>query len=148
MESELPETIDGRWRYIEHTATHTRVMIRLQRQTWRTPPEVRITGVIHLPRISGDSITSQQLRELPIARIETNINKRLFDMERVATITGDRIKLPSGRRIKEREIAHKITPEPRQNPTSTSSSPSNTTGSPATANATPPPKSPESTTYP
>ena len=116
MESELPETIDGRWRYIEHTATHTRVMIRLQRQTWRTPPEVRITGVIHLPRIPGDSITSQQLRELPIARIETNINKRLFDMERVATITGDRIKLPSGRRIKEREIAHKITPEPRQNP--------------------------------
>lgn len=69
MESELPETIDGRWRYIEHTATHTRVMIRLQRQTWRTPPEVRITGVIHLPRIPGDSITSQQLRELPIARI-------------------------------------------------------------------------------
>jgi len=37
MESESPETIDGRWRYIEHTATHTRVMIRLQRETWRTP---------------------------------------------------------------------------------------------------------------
>lgn len=38
MESDLPETIDGRWRYIEHTDTHTRVLIRLQRQTWRTPP--------------------------------------------------------------------------------------------------------------
>lgn len=72
--------------------------------------------MIHLPRIPGDSITSQQRRELPIARIETNINKFLFDMERVATITGDRIQLPSGRRIKEREIAQKITPEPRQNP--------------------------------
>ncbi|NLA65193.1 MAG: hypothetical protein GX862_04580, partial [Leucobacter sp.] len=66
--------------------------------------------------IPGDSITSQLLRELPIARIEANINKRLFDMERVARITGDRIKLPSGRRIKEQEIAQKITPEPRQNP--------------------------------
>lgn len=116
LESNVPETIDGRWRYIEHTPTHTRVMIRLQRQAWRTPPEVRITGVIHLPWRPGDSITSQQLRELPIARIEANVNKRLFDMERVATITGDRISLPSGRRIKECEIVEKITPDPKQNP--------------------------------
>lgn len=116
MESDLPETIDGRWRYIEHTDTGTRVMIRLQRQTWKTSAEIRVTGVIHLPRLPGDQITGQMLRELPISRIEANINKRLFNMERVATIIGDRIKLPSGRQIKEREIAQKITPDPKQNP--------------------------------
>lgn len=116
FESDTVTSIDGRWRYIEHVETHTRVMIRLQRQRWRTPPEIRITGVIYLPYRPDDVITSQLLRELPIARIEANINKRLFNMERVSAITGNRISLPSGRHIKEREIAQKITPDPKQNP--------------------------------
>ena len=31
LDSDQNETIDGRWCYIEHTATRTRVFIRLQR---------------------------------------------------------------------------------------------------------------------
>ncbi|WP_224744644.1 hypothetical protein [Chryseoglobus sp. 28M-23] len=72
--SDENETVDGRWRYIEHTETHTRVMIRLQRQMFAIPDEVRITGVIYLPWRPGNPITSQLLRELPTARIEAAIN--------------------------------------------------------------------------
>ena len=61
LDSEANETIDGRWRYIEHTATATRVLIRLQRQIFAVPEEVRITGVIYLPWRPGDPITSQLL---------------------------------------------------------------------------------------
>lgn len=103
-ESDQNETIDGRWRYIEHNATHTRVMIRLQRQTFAVPEEVRITGVIYLPWRAGDPITSQLLRELPTARIEAAINKRLFAMKRTETITGGKIVLPSGHKISERDL--------------------------------------------
>lgn len=103
-ESEQNETIDGRWRYIEHDPTHTRVMIRLQRQTFAVPEEVRITGVIYLPWRAGDPITSQLLRELPTARIEAAINKRLFAMKRTETITGGKIVLPSGHKISERDL--------------------------------------------
>ena len=102
--SEENETIDGRWRYIEHTATHTRVMIRLQRQAFAVPEEVRITGVIYLPWRPGDPITSQLLRELPTARIEAAINNRLFAMKRTETITGGKIVLPSGRKVSERDL--------------------------------------------
>jgi hypothetical protein len=98
------ETIDGRWRYIEHTETHTRVMIRLQRQAFAVPEEVRITGVIYLPWRPGDPITSQLLRELPTARIEAAINKRLFAMKRSETILGGKIVLPSGRKVSERDL--------------------------------------------
>ena len=98
------EANDGRWRYIEHTATATRVLIRLQRQTFAVPEEVRITGVIYLPWRPGDPITSQLLRELPTARIEASINKRLFAMTRTETITGGRIVLPSGRKVSERDL--------------------------------------------
>ena len=69
-ESEQNETVDGRWRYIEHAETHTRVFIRLQRQTYAVPEEVRITGVVYLPWRPGDPITSKLLRELPTAQIE------------------------------------------------------------------------------
>lgn len=103
-ESEQNETADGRWRYIEHEGTHTRVMIRLQRQQVATPEEVRITGVIYLPWRAGDPITSHLLRELPTAKIEAAINKRLFAMKRVATVTGNKIVLPSGRKVSDRDL--------------------------------------------
>ena len=104
LDSEADETVDGRWRYIEHSATATRVLIRLQRQTFAVPEEVRITGVIYLPWRPGDPITSQLLRELPTARIEASINKRLFAMTRTETITGGKIVLPSGRKVSERDL--------------------------------------------
>lgn len=103
-DSDQNETADGRWRYVEHEATHTRVMIRLQRQLYAVPEEVRITGVIYLPWRPGDPITSQLLRELPTARIEAAINKRLFAMKRTETITGGKIVLPSGRKVSERDL--------------------------------------------
>lgn len=104
LDSDANETIDGRWRYIEHTATATRVLIRLQRQLYAVPEEVRITGVIYLPWRPGDPITSQLLRELPTARIEAAINKRLFAMKRTETITGGKIVLPSGHKANERDL--------------------------------------------
>ena len=79
-------------------------MIRLQRQLFAVPEEVRITGVIYLPWRPGDPITSQLLRELPTARIEAAINKRLFAMKRTETITGGKIVLPSGRKVSERDL--------------------------------------------
>jgi len=103
-DSEQNETIGGRWRYIEHEATATRVLIRLQRQLYATPEEIRITGVIYLPWRPGDPITSQLLRELPTARIEAAINKRHFAMRRTSTITGGKIELPSGRKVSERDL--------------------------------------------
>lgn len=104
LDSEHDETIDGRWRYIEHEATATRVLIRLQRQLYAVPEEVRITGVVYLPWRPGDPITSQFLRELPTARIEAAINKRLFAMRRTSTVTGGKIELPSGRKVSERDL--------------------------------------------
>ena len=103
-DSDQNETADGRWRYIEHEATATRVLIRLQRQLYASPEEVRITGVVYLPWRPGDPITSHLLRELPTAKIEAAINKRLFAMKRVATVTGNKIVLPSGRKVSDREL--------------------------------------------
>lgn len=104
LTSEANSTLDGRWRSIVHVGTATRVMIRLQRQMFAVPEEVRITGVIYLPWRPGDPITSHLLRELPTARIEAAINKRLFAMKRSDTISGGRITLPSGRRIAEKAV--------------------------------------------
>lgn len=104
VDSEQNETIDGRWRYIEHSATATRVFIRLQRQQFAVPEEVKITGVVYLPWRPGDPISSQDLRALPTARIEAAINERLFAMKRTVTITGGKIVLPSGRKISERDL--------------------------------------------
>jgi hypothetical protein len=115
LNSEQNETIDGRWRYIEHAATHTRVFIRLQRQLHAIPEEIRITGVVYLPWRPGDPITSQLLRELPTARIEASINKRLFAMTRTSTITGGKIELPSGRKIAERDLLKPLG-DPKQTP--------------------------------
>lgn len=114
-ESEENETVDGRWRYLEHTATGTRVMIRLQRQLFAVPEEVRITGVIYLPWRPGDPITSQLLRELPTARIEAAINKRMFAMKRTTSITGGKIVLPSGKKVNQRDLLKPLG-DPKKNP--------------------------------
>ncbi|MDR2253310.1 MAG: hypothetical protein LBD97_05525 [Bifidobacteriaceae bacterium] len=103
-ESKQKETADGRWRYVEHEPSHTRVLIRLQRQTHAVPEEVRITGVVYLPWRPGDPITSQLLRQLPTARIEAAINKRLFAMKREGSASGGRITLPSGHKVRERDL--------------------------------------------
>ena len=110
------ETADGRWRYIEHADTHTRVFIRLQRQMHVVPEEVRITGVVYLPWRPGDPITSRLLRELPTAQIEAAINKRLFAMKREHTITGGKIVLPSGRKIAERDLLKPLVGTAKQDP--------------------------------
>lgn len=115
LESDQNETTDGRWRYIEHETTGTRVFVRLQRQLFAIPEEVRITGVVYLPWRPGDPITSQQLRELPTARIEAAINKRLFAMKRTDTITGGKIVLPSGRKVNERDLLKPLG-DPKQTP--------------------------------
>ena len=104
LDSDQNETIDGRCRYIEHAASATRVFIRLQRQQFAVPEEVKITGVVYLPWRPGDPISSQDLRTLPTARIEAAINERLFAMKRTVTITGGKIALPSGRKISERDL--------------------------------------------
>jgi hypothetical protein len=114
-ESEQNETIDGRWRYIEHTATATRVLIRLQRQIYAVPEEVRITGVLYMPWRPGDPVTSQDLRNLPTARIEAAINERLFAMKRTQTIAGGKIVLPSGRKVSERDLLKPIG-DPKRTP--------------------------------
>lgn len=115
VDSEQNETIDGRWRYIEHTGTATRVFIRLQRQLLAVPEEIRITGVVYLPWRPGDPITSQLLRELPTARIEAAINKRLFAVKRISTMSGGKIELPSGRKIAERNLLKPLG-DPKQTP--------------------------------
>lgn len=117
FDSEQNETIDGRWRYVEHEATRTRVLLRLQRQLLAVPEEVRITGVVYLPWRPGDPITSQLLRELPTARIEAAINKRLFAMKRTSTSTstGGKIELPSGRKVAERDLLRPLG-DPKQTP--------------------------------
>lgn len=115
LESEQNETVDGRWRYIEHTKTATRVYLRLQRQTYSIPEEIRITGVVYLPWRPGAPITSQLLRELPTARIEAAINKRLFAVKRTSTVTGGKIELPSGRKVAERDLLKPLN-DPKQTP--------------------------------
>lgn len=104
LDSEQNETIDGRWRYIEHAETRTRVYIRLQRQLYAVPEEVKITGVVYLPWRPGDPVSSRDVRSLPMAHIEASINERLFAMKRTVTVTGGKIVLPSGRKVSERDL--------------------------------------------
>lgn len=106
----------GRWRFIEHVETHTRVFLRLQRQAWAVPEEVRITGVIYLPQRAGDPITSKLLRELPTAQIEAAINRRLFAMKREQTMTGSRIVLPSGRKVSAKDLLKPLAGTAKQDP--------------------------------
>ncbi|WP_407341923.1 hypothetical protein [Pengzhenrongella phosphoraccumulans] len=112
LDREQNATVDGRWRHIKHAKTKTRVYLRLQRQS-AVPDEIRIMGVVSLPWRPGDPITGQLLRELPTARIEAAINKRLFAVDR--TITGGKIELASGRKIAERDLLKPLG-NPKQTP--------------------------------
>ncbi|QTE30346.1 hypothetical protein [Pengzhenrongella sicca] len=103
-------TAGGRWRYIRHTETKTRVYLRLQRQG-AIAGEVRITGVVYLPGRPGDPITSHLLRELPTARIEAAINRRFFAATRTNPITGGEVELPSGRKVAERDLLKPLAPK-------------------------------------
>ena len=105
LRSEHGNLDEGRWFLIQHTETGTRVLLRLQRQVrvyQDRMGEVRIAGVVHLPFFAGDPITSQQLRELPTAKIEAAINKRLFAVtgasrfENGRIISSEAIQYPDG----------------------------------------------------
>lgn len=117
LDSDANETVDGRWRYVEHAATHTRVFVRLQRQSYAVPEEVRVTGVVYLPWRPGDPITGQDLRALPVAGIEAAINKRLFNMQRAQTpLRGEIVILPSGRKISKSALLTKPIGDPKKTP--------------------------------
>ncbi|MGV8966826.1 MAG: hypothetical protein ACOH2F_11155 [Cellulomonas sp.] len=88
--------------------------LRLQRQ-FAVPEEIRITGVVYLPRRPGEPITSQFLRELPTARIEAAINARRFAVRGTNTITGGKIELPSGRKVAVRDLLNPLG-DPKQTP--------------------------------
>ena len=107
LRSEHSNLDEGRWFLIQHTETGTRVLLRLQRQVrvyQDRMGEVRIAGVVHLPFFAGDPITSQQLRELPTAKIEAAINKRLFAVTGASRFVNGRIILPSGRALRAGEV--------------------------------------------
>lgn len=107
LRSEHSNLDEGRWFLIQHTETGTRVLLRLQRQVrvyQDRMGEVRIAGVVHLPFFAGDPITSQQLRELPTAKIEAAINKRLFAVTGASRFENGRIILPSGRTLRAGEV--------------------------------------------
>ena len=107
LRSEHGNLDEGRWFLIQHTETGTRVLLRLQRQVrvyQDRMGEVRIAGVVHLPFFAGDPITSQQLRELPTAKIEAAINKRLFAVTGASRFENGRIILPSGRTLRAGEV--------------------------------------------
>lgn len=107
LRSEHSNLDEGRWFLIQHTDTGTRVLLRLQRQVRMYQDrmgEVRIAGVVHLPFFAGDPITSQQLRELPTAKIEAAINKRLFAVAGASRFRNGRIVLPSGRTLRAGEV--------------------------------------------
>lgn len=74
---------------------------------------MRITSVAYSPWPPVDPITSDHVRTLPTAKTEAAINKRLFSMKRVATITCDKFLLPSGRKISERDFLKPL-PDPKQ----------------------------------
>ena len=107
LRSEHSNVDEGRWYLIQHTEAGTRVLLRLQRQVRvyeNRIGEVRITGIIHLPFWAGDPVTSQQLRELPTAKIEAAINKRLFAVTGTSAFVDGKVALPSGRTLRSRDL--------------------------------------------
>lgn len=107
LRSEHSNIDEGRWFLIQHTETGTRVLLRLQRQVRvyeNRMGEVRITGIVHLPFWAGDPVTSQQLRELPTAKIEAAINKRLFAVTGASGFIDGKVTLPSGRTLRSRDL--------------------------------------------
>jgi hypothetical protein len=102
LRSEHGNLDEGRWFLIQHTEMGIRVLLRMQSQVrvyQDRMGEVRITGVVHLPFFAGDPITSQLLRELPTAKIEAAINKRLFAVTGATRFQDGKITLPSGRTL-------------------------------------------------
>jgi hypothetical protein len=86
----------GRWKYLEHTPTGTRVYVRVEVFTPGDDSvaaprsdgaaakedgvegEVRITGVVYLPRFPGGKVSSRPQQRFPLAHLEARLNKRLF----------------------------------------------------------------------
>lgn len=100
------QTIGGRWRYIEHDATHTR------HDPSATQDIHSKGGRAHqrrhyLPWRADDPITSQLLPELP-SGIGAAINTRRFAIKRAETITGSKIALPSGHKSSERDPLNRL----------------------------------------
>ncbi len=98
---------DGRWFLIEHTQSHTRVLLRLQRQYLmhqKPMGEVRITGIVYLPELAGDPVASPMLRNLPTSRIEAAINRRQFTVTGATRFEGGRLTMPSGRILHSSEV--------------------------------------------
>lgn len=98
---------DGRWFLIEHVESHTRVLLRLQRQyvMMQEPMgEVRITGIVYLPEIAGEPVASPMLRNLPTSRIEAAINRRQFTVTGATRFEGGTLTMPSGRILRSEEV--------------------------------------------
>jgi hypothetical protein len=118
LRSEHGNLDEGRWLLIQHIETGMRVLLRLQRQVRvyeGRMGEVRISGVAHLPFFAGDPVTSQLLRELPTAKIEAAINKRLFAVSGATRFQEGKITLPSGRTLRSRDVLQPLG-DPRRTP--------------------------------
>ncbi|MGB4779857.1 hypothetical protein [Microbacterium sp.] len=97
----------GRWFLIRHTASGTRVLLRLQRQNvldQRPMGEVRITGITYLPEWAGDPVASPILRELPTSKIEAAINRRQFAVTGATGFHEGTMTLPSGRTLRSADV--------------------------------------------
>ncbi|MGO1316987.1 MAG: hypothetical protein ACTMIR_08120 [Cellulomonadaceae bacterium] len=97
----------GRWYLVQHVATSTRVLLRLQRRyvLGEEPKgEVRITGITYLPEWAGDPVASPILRELPTSKIEAAINRRQFAVTSTSKFQGGKLTLPSGRALRSDEV--------------------------------------------
>jgi hypothetical protein len=111
LRSEHANLDEGRWYLVQHTETGTRVLLRLQRHVRvyeGRRSEVRISGVAHLPFYAGDPVTSQLLRDLPTAKIEAAINKRLFAVTDATRFQNGKITLPNGRVLHSSEVLHPL----------------------------------------
>jgi len=118
LRSEHSNLDAGRWFLIQHTESGTRVLLRLQQQVRvyeNRMGEVRITGIVHMPFFAGDPITSQLLRELPTAKIEAAINKRLFAVTGATRFQNGKITLPSGRTLRGQDLVRPLG-DPKRTP--------------------------------
>jgi len=118
LRSEHPNLEEGRWYLIQHVESGLRALLRLQRHVRvyeDRQGEVRISGVVHLPFYAGDPVTSQYLRELPTAKIEATINKRLFAVIGATRFQDGKIVLPSGRVLLSTELMRPLG-DPKRTP--------------------------------
>lgn len=107
LNSSHNNTDSGRWFLIQHVESHTRVLLRLQRQyvMGEEPKgEVRITGIVYLPEWAGDPVASPMLRNLPTSRIEAAINRRQFAVTGATRFEGGTMTLPSGRTLRSEDV--------------------------------------------